>query len=145
MTKRYAERTTVSSEQSKMEIEKTLARYGADSFMYGYHGDDAMVAFRMQGRQVKLLLPQPRREDYSTETKFFQERRRRWRALLLVLKAKLESVTSGIETFDEAFLPYIMLPNGQTVGEHTLPQIDAAYQDREMPSLLPGVALEIEA
>jgi len=32
------------------------------------------------------------------------EERRRWRCLLLVIKAKLESVADAVETFDEAFL-----------------------------------------
>ena len=45
-----------------------------------------------------------------------EEVRRRWRALLLVIKAKLESVESGIETFEEAFASQIVLANGQTVG-----------------------------
>lgn len=32
---RYAETTSVSSESSRGEIERTLSRYGASSFMYG--------------------------------------------------------------------------------------------------------------
>lgn len=31
----YAENTSVSSEKSRAEIERTLQKYGADQFMYG--------------------------------------------------------------------------------------------------------------
>lgn len=37
------------------------------------------------------------------------EHRRRWRALLLGIKAKLEYVQSGIATFDEEFLAHIVI------------------------------------
>lgn len=46
-----------------------------------------------------------------------QSRRQSWRALLPLIKAKLEGVGSGITTLDEEFLPDIYLPHGQTVGE----------------------------
>jgi hypothetical protein len=33
---KFAENTSVSAERSRAEIEKTLRRYGADQFMYGW-------------------------------------------------------------------------------------------------------------
>jgi hypothetical protein len=33
----FAEKTTVSSDKSRAEIERTLSRYGASSFMYGWN------------------------------------------------------------------------------------------------------------
>ena len=64
--------------------------------------------------------------------------RQRWRALLLVIKAKLEAVTAGISTIETEFLTNIVLPDNTTAGEWMLPQIDRAYHTREMPPLLPA-------
>ena len=47
----------------------------------------------------------------------------RWRCLLLVVKAKIEAVECGIETFEEAFMPYIVLKDGSLVGEKILPKV----------------------
>lgn len=149
---RYAEGTSVSSEKSRAEIERTLTRYGADQFLYGWKDDHALVAFRMNGRHIKFLLPMPNRDDdefvYTpSETKmrdadgqqaaFEKAIRQRWRALALVIKAKLESVEAGITVFDEEFMAHIVMPDGLTVSEHMLPQIDSAYETGNMPPLLP--------
>ena len=126
---RYASRTKVPASQSRVEIEKTLARYGADGFLYGHVDEQAMIAFRMNGRQVKFVLPMP---DTGP-----QAIRQRWRAALLVIKAKLEAIESGIVTFDDEFLANIVLPDGQTVGQFMGPQIKRVYETGEMPPLLP--------
>ncbi len=64
--------------------------------------------------------------------------RQRWRALLLVIRAKLEAVTVGISTIETEFLANIVLPDNTTAGEWMLPQIDRAYRTDEMPPLLPA-------
>ena len=50
----YAEKTTVSTEKSRAEIERTLTRYGADQFMYGWDQEQAVIGFRLVGRQIKF-------------------------------------------------------------------------------------------
>lgn len=65
--------------------------------------------------------------------------RQRWRALALAIKAKLEAVETGIATFEEEFLNYIVLPDGVTVGEFIRPQIETAYATGTMPKMLPGI------
>ena len=65
-----------------------------------------------------------------------QEVRRRWRALALSIKAKLETVESGIAEFETEFMPYMVLPNGKTVAENILPEIERAYSTGKMPKLL---------
>lgn len=126
---RYAERTKVPIPQSKAEIERTVKRYGADGFLSGEAEGMAVIMFRAQGRHVKFVVPMPADDD--------REGRRRWRCLLLVIKSKLESVETGIVTFDEAFMPHIVLPDGKTIGQHMAPQIEAAYETGNMPPLLP--------
>ena len=66
-----------------------------------------------------------------------QSTRQRWRALLLVIKAKLEAVESEITEFESEFLAHIVMPDGATIAEHTLPMISKAYETGKMPKLLP--------
>jgi hypothetical protein len=156
MTK-FAAKTSVSSEKSRAEIEQVLARYGASHFMYGTSPDRAVVAFQASGRRIKFELPMPDpkarefshvkrarqhfetpRTDAARVAAWEQACRQRWRALLLVIKAKLEAVEAGITTFEEEFLAHIVLPNGQTVGDAFIPQIGVAYETGRMPALQIG-------
>jgi hypothetical protein len=66
----------------------------------------------------------------------------RWRCLALVIKAKLEAVESGITTFEDEFLAHIMMPDGQTVGQHVRPNIASAYEQRSMVPLLPPPSVQ---
>jgi hypothetical protein len=149
---RYAEGTDVSSERSRGEIEKTLARYGADQFFYGWQDGAATIGFRMHDRRVQFILPLPDRasdeftltpskkwlrSDADRDRAYEQAVRQKWRALALVVKAKLEAVESGITTFEEEFLAHIVLPSGQRVGAWMIPQVTKAYELGTMPPLLP--------
>lgn len=152
---RYAENTSVSSERSRGEIEATLRRYGASQFMYGWDAASAVIVFTADGRRVKFVLPMPdqnapeftltpgKRLARSAEqalAAWEQSCRQRWRALALVIKAKLEAVEAGITVFDDEFLAHMMLPNGSTVGDWARPQLAAVYESGTMPALLPGAA-----
>lgn len=149
---RYASSTTVSSHQSRQEIERILERYGADQFMYGWQDNNAVVAFRAHDRRIRFILPLPDKADrkflYHSRglrtpeaalKEWEQATRQRWRALALVIKAKLEAVESGISEFEDEFLANIMLPNGATVGEWMKPQVEEAYRIGHMPALLPMI------
>ncbi|MDD7812601.1 hypothetical protein PP713_08530 [Mycobacterium sp. CSUR Q5927] len=151
----YAADTSVSTERSRAEIERTLRRWGADQFMYGWTDQAAVVGFVMQGRQVKFVVPMPDRNDRKFthtpsrgtrrsatqhEEAYEQACRQRWRALNLVIKAKLEAVESGISTFDVEFLGHLVLPNGQTVADTVVPRVVEAYETNTMPTLLPDYA-----
>lgn len=67
-----------------------------------------------------------------------QEIRRRWRSLLLVVKAKLTAVADGISTVEREFLADLVIPTGQTLAEWLAPQLEAAYAHGGVPALLPG-------
>lgn len=159
---RYAANTTVKVEKSRAEIEATLVRYGASSFAYGWDQRGAMIAFAVavdegQQRQVRFHLPLPARDEKqfthhsqgertasAAEGLWEQACRQRWRALALVVKAKLEAVESGIMTFEEEFLSYIVLPEGQTVGEWVGPQLEDAYDPDK--SIMPRkLTLQLES
>jgi hypothetical protein len=148
---RYAQSTEVSSDRSRGEIERTLTRYGASAFMYGWDGPKAVVAFNAKNRYIRFELPIPAREVFAKtpgrgqirspaqrEAAYEQAVRQRWRALALVIKAKLEAVDSGITTFENEFLANIVLPDNQTVGDWIKPQVANAYETGSMPKLLGG-------
>jgi hypothetical protein len=148
---KYAEDTQVTADRSRTEIERTLQRYGADGFMYGWEGNRAVVAFRAHGKMLRFIVPLPERDSTefartptsrrrtanSEQEAYEQAVRQRWRPLALVIKAKLEAVESGIEAFEQAFLANILLPDGQTVGQWLVPQVEQAYLTGTMPALLP--------
>ena len=149
---RFAENTNVSPDRTEAEIRSVLRRYGATQYVSGWDLSAAMIGFTKGNRTVRFVLDMPskndksftrtptgriRRNPNSVDEVYEQALRQRWRALLLVIKAKLEAVEAGIATFDEEFSSYIVLPGGQTVGEWLLPQLDACFQNRSMPALLP--------
>ncbi len=153
MTK-YAAGTNVPVDRSQAEIRKILLRYGADQFVSGedIESGSAMIMFRMENRHIRFLLPLPNRDDYRYTPNQGTERsqtawdnvwqqacRQRWRALVLCIKSKLESIESGIESFEEAFMAHVMLPDGSVVKDHALHAIAEAYETGKMPKLLGGV------
>lgn len=145
----FAKGTKVSAAKSRAEIEEHLTRFGADGFMSGRDGRNVVLAFRAHGRQIRFRMTTPgieehrltatgkRRSDADARTAANAEDRRMWRALALSVKAKLVSVTDGIETFEQAFLAHVVMPDGLTLGDHVTPKISAAYDSGEMPALLP--------
>ncbi len=152
---RFAQNTSVSGENSRAEIERTVRRYGATG--YGYVWDDsgtrAMIEFRIADRRVRFILTMPALHDPEfTETPHGRERstesalkaweqacRQRWRALALMIKAKLEGVESGIVTLEEEFLAHLVCSDGKTVGETVIPQyIEQIESGGPVPLLLSG-------
>lgn len=150
---KYAADTKVSTGDSLAEIDRILTRYGATGFNYGRDDEKRVVGimFRMNGRFIKFVVPIPDPDDraykkirggsYVTNEfspdKYEQAVKQRYRALVLGIKARLESVESGIEDFETAFMAHIVLPDGQTVGEFMKPQVEQAYLKGDMPLLLP--------
>ncbi len=140
----YAERTTVTPERRRAEIERVLQRYGATRFGYLTEPDRAAVACEIKGRRLRFQLALPRPSGYSTKKSHEQAIRQRWAALALVIKAKLEAVESGISSFDQMFAADVLLPSGKTVGETLAPDLDAIYRTGELPPLLPGAQAATE-
>lgn len=137
-----------------MEIERTLARYGAQEFIYGARPDQAVIQFKFSGRIIRFVLPLKGWQSFKTSDKgrsrkdgaaqraWDQDVRRRFRALALVLKAKLEAVETGITTFEEEFYAHVLLPNGKTVYEETRGRVAIAYETGNVPMALGFNALQ---
>jgi len=148
----YAAGTTVTVDRSKAEIERLLTRYGCSQFGSGWNNEGgqafAHVTFRHGQTSIMLGLPMPpasdfmyekkrsqwssprRRSKEAAETAYGAEVRRRWRALALVIKAKLEAVESGISTLEREFFSDVVLPNGSTLGQVLIPQLEALQSGR---------------
>lgn len=149
---RYAEGTKVPVDRSRAEVERTLQRYGATAFSYGYDADRAVLMFQAHDRRVRFDMPIPpltdfaytagrqRRSPLAMEAARDQALRQRWRALALVVKAKLEAVESGLVSFEQEFLAHVLLPDGSTVGEWAAPQLEETYATGSMPAVLPGAS-----
>jgi hypothetical protein len=160
MSGKFASETSVPVEKSRAEIESVLARYGADSFAYATEPGRAIIAFKLKDVSgvllaVRMTLPLPAKNekrftegwrgqkwaiapDHAVQARWEQACRSTWRALLLVIKAKLEACAVGISTVEREFLADVMLPGGKTVGEWVRPQLPEVYASGGMPRLLPG-------
>lgn len=135
----YAKTTSVSVERSQSEIKKVISNYGASGFVFGQGNGSAMVLFEINFKRVKFVLPLPK--DLTSKQEL-QIERSRWRCLLLAIKAKLECVESGITTFEKEFLAHIVMPNGLTVGEQIMPQIEESYKHNKNIPLLTGQSMK---
>ena len=160
---KFASDTTVPVEKTRAEIEKVLAKYGAEHFAYGTEPGLAVIGFRIPDAfsgillAVRMQLPLPRKDeerfskgwqgaagkrapDHAVQARWEQACRSTWRALLLVIKAKLEACAVGISTVEREFMADVVLPGGQTLGEWVRPQLASAYEGRPLPPLLTGGA-----
>lgn len=148
----YADGTTVPPEKTRAEIETLLRRYGATSFQTGWDANSATVAFHLKSYTMRFVLPIPgdkaftfrtdkrsgqkvRNTDNQIEKYRDAEERRRWRALKIVIQAKLEAVDCGISTLVEEFMAFIVVPNGDTFGRWVMDNALPAIQNGRMPIL----------
>ena len=147
----YAETTTVPVERSIAEIVTLVKRAGAKRIAQVDEPDQFTVNFELADRLIRFRVALPALADMpkvdgrgSTLSagqrlaKREQAHRQRARALLLVIKAKLESVESGVETFEQAFLPNVVMANGQTVYERIAAPIAQEYETGAPSVLLLG-------
>lgn len=150
---RYAKDTSVSVERSRAEIESMLIRYGADEFASGWRAGEALIGFQYNGMEIRFSLPLPARKDFlvtpargfrrsesAAHEAWEQGCRQRWRALALVLKAKLEAVEVGITTFETEFLPHVMMPGGQTIAQVLVPRLEQLSSQGGLLKMLPASA-----
>jgi hypothetical protein len=120
----YAEKTRVPVTRSRDELDNLLRKKGAQGFAAAWDANGDRVEFLWKGLRIRFLLPRVKGTAKETPE---QAERRRWRALVLVVKAKLEAVESGISIFEEEFMAHIVdEATGRTVGEVLIPRIQQA-------------------
>ena len=149
--RRYAFDTRVPISRSKSDIDQLLTRYDCDAIAMFW--DQAAlrlaVQFRYDGRVIRFdrHVPGPdddevrftptgmERSDEAQRRAMEQIQRSIWRGLVLCIKAKFESIRSGIESADEAFLAQTVLADGSTVSQRALPAVAENYRTGQMPSV----------
>lgn len=146
----YAQGTDVGVGRSQDELRQTLKKYGADGFAIAETNDVGIIEFTAHDRRIRFRVPMPsaddrkishsaqgqRRQGVSLKNALEKETKRRWRALVLIVKAKLEAAESGIVTFEDEFLAQTVLPDNSTVGEQVQPGITRAYVEGHVRPLL---------
>lgn len=157
---RFAENTSVPVERSQAELQRLLRKHGAGTVATLQRDGGAAVAFEIGGRRVRLELTfsdradllkaaanepphgwkgwGPQRKIEWADKQVEQSERQRWRALLLVVKAKLELVAEGSSTVEREFMADLLLPSGERVEQWLLPQLAEAFKTgKRLPPLLP--------
>lgn len=144
---RYASATSVSVERSRAEIETLLRKHGATGFAYAWQATNARIEFMMRDRHLRFELTLPNQTDPAfaltpggrrtrrpedQERAWEQSCRSSWRALLLIIKAKLEAIAIGVSIFEQEFLSFIVTKDNRTVGEIVIPQLTANASSRLM-------------
>lgn len=158
MIARFAEKTDVSVERSRSEIDGLLAKAGASQ--RGIVHDDelgtATIAFRLEERHVRMTVRLPKIEDFTKTTRNVNQHerkevlrkpeelrrvheqacRQRWRQMALLVKAKLEAVAIGVSTVEREFLADIFLADGRTLHEALAKPLGQMYLDGKIPKKL---------
>lgn len=130
--RRYAEGTIVTVESSRGEITGILAKHGVARMGWTTEPEQDVLMFELGGGSYRFNIKRPTAQslwevwkaDGRSQLKYLPneaqvqaEWRRRWRANVLLLKAKLEFIDSGDTTLDRELLPYRVLKNGSTIEE----------------------------
>ncbi|HET9613733.1 MAG TPA: hypothetical protein VFP22_02880 [Candidatus Limnocylindrales bacterium] len=135
--RRYAEGTKVAVESSQGELAGILTKHGVKKQGWMREEDKDTLFFELGGCQYRLDIKKPTMADvrklypnaYDYAAKLDAEWRRRWRANVLLLKAKLEFIEGGDTTLDQELLPYRVLKDGRTLLEaiaaESLPMLEA--------------------
>jgi hypothetical protein len=124
----YASRTKVPVEKTRTDIERLVRKYGAKGFASAWQGQSARVEFLCNDRHIRLTVVVPASAERERE---------KWRAMFLLVKAKLVAVDAKIATFEEAFFADIVMPEtGKTVWETAREPLKLAYETRKDQPLL---------
>jgi len=131
---RYAEGTTVTVERSRGEITGILASHGVVEMGWRTGPAEDRLMFKLGGRSYLFAIPKPTAQDLWNQWKADGKRqrglkdppndapggaewRRRWRANVLLLKAKLEFADGETSTVERELMPYMLTAGGKTLGD----------------------------
>ncbi len=135
MNKRYAEGTTVSVESSRGEISGILAKHGVERQGWASEPEGDALTFELAGHRYLFRIARPTVDEvraqyradghdwsrvYDPAAKVQAEWRRRWRANVLLLKAKLEFADGEASTVVRELMAYAVLKDGRTLEEAVL-------------------------
>lgn len=135
---RYAEGTTTTVPSSRGEITGLLGKHGVTTMAQGSTPEGDWLAFELAGRSFRIDIKRPTKAEIfkvypnhrDTDAKLDGEWRRRWRATVLMLKAKLEYADGEVSSIEQELMPYMLLKDGTTLG--------AAVLGGKVPLMLPA-------
>lgn len=134
--RRYAEDTNVPVERSRQQLEALLKTHGAEGYATGWDAHQDRIEFLLKGLQIRFVLPRTPSQQRTARLRE-QAERQRWRALQLVVRAKLEAIASGIAVFEQEFLGFVVNPlTNRTIYEHAQPALKGKQWD--VSRLLPA-------
>jgi len=135
VSKRYAEGTTVTVDSSRGEISGILAKHGVVRQGWASEPERDVLQFEMEGHVYRFTIERPTAKTLYEQWKADGDRsvsqlkylpndnqvaaewRRRWRANVLLLKAKLEFASGDATTVVRELMPYAVLIDGRTLEE----------------------------
>lgn len=137
MPKRYAEGTTVTVDASRGEISGILAKHGVIRQAWASEPERDTVQFELGGYQYRIRIERPTTESLHgqwvadgkppttikylpSDSQVQAEWRRRWRANVLLLKAKLEFAEGEATSLARELMPFALLKDGRTLEEAML-------------------------
>src|SRR5262245_41391127 len=135
MPRRYAEGTTVSVDSSRGQITGILTAHGVKRQAWASDEEKGdTLHFELAGYQFRFFIEKPTaqslydqwmRDGHSTkwlpnDNQVAAEWRRRWRANVLLLKAKLEFAEGEASTVLRELLPYAVLKDGRVLEQAIL-------------------------
>ena len=124
-TRRFAEGTTVKVESSRAEISSILTKHGVIRQAWASEPEGDTLQFELAGHSYRFRIVRPSMPDvrrmypnaYDWNSKLDAEWRRRWRANVLLLKAKLEFADGEASTVLRELMPYALLTDGRTLED----------------------------
>jgi uncharacterized protein YicC (UPF0701 family) len=147
----YGATTDVPLEKSIAEVVAMLKKAGAARIGQVEEPESFTIQFFMTERMIRFRVPLPeldtipkldgRGAHMSAESRLKrlkQAHRQKGRALMIVVKAKLESIESQVETFEEAFLANVVMADGATLYERLQEPIRIEYASGKVAPLMLG-------
>lgn len=159
-TKPFAQGTKISKEKTMEDLQKLLSRYGVEDFANMESGGRVHILFSITGgegekRSIRFSKEIPTRESLRTHVKHAgngthrtftrtdaeindvreAERRRIYRALSAIIKARLIAIDEDIQPLEQVFYPETVAhSSGATVYEMTNPRLTEGLKRGQIPS-----------
>lgn len=135
--RRFAEGTTVTVESSRAEISGILTKHGVRRQAWASEPEGDTLQFELEGYQYRFRIERPTAKELwerwkadgktpqalkylPNDAQVQAEWRRRWRANVLLLKAKLEFASGEASTVIRELMPYALLKDGRTLEQAVL-------------------------